>query len=457
MYTTSLFIFRRDLRLHDNTALQAALVQSKKVIPVFILDPVQIGKENSYRGMHALTYMVESLHALREDLRAHGSDLFIMIGAPQKVLAQLFSEFSIQAVYCNADYTPYSTVRDEHMQEVCAHHNVDFNTAHDALLMGDPAHLKTQQGNTYQIFTAFWRAASAQGIAAPQNYMFNHLYKGLAPAYARTNPADHIPSFIASIGMLVRGGESEALALVRNACKTQQHYEKTRDIPALNTSLLAAPLKFGPVSVRTAYQVLAQHLGAHHPLLRQLYWRDFFTYVAFHKPSVFGNPFHEKYYTLQWDNDPALWRLWVNGETGFPLVDAGMRQLRETGFMHNRVRMVTASFLIKDLHIDWRAGERYFAQQLTDYDPAVNNGNWQWVASTGCDAMPYIRVFNPWTQQKKFDPHAEYIKQWLPELRHYNAADIHALANGKGVLKGYPRPCVDHARESKITIARYRL
>lgn len=456
MYDCSLFIFRRDLRLKDNRALNAALEKSKSVIPIFILDPVQVGAENPYRGNHSLTYMVESLETLRAELRTYGSDLWIVAGAPEKALRRLFVDHSVQAVWCNADYTPYSGTRDAIIKEICVEHNVGFHQMHDALLVGDPASLRTQQDKPYQIFTAFWRAASARGIEGEYSESLKNLWTDFTPHYATINFLDHIPAFAPCAQLLIKGGEKHAHKLLLSACATQREYAKTHDIPSINTSLLAAPLKFGTVSIRTAYHTLTKYLGVDHPLVRQLYWRDFFTYVAYHKPPVFGHAYHEKYNNLEWDNDPELWRLWTQGETGFPLVDAGMRQLNETGFMHNRVRMVTASFLIKDLHIDWRAGERYFAQQLTDYDPAVNNGNWQWVASTGCDAMPYIRVFNPWLQQKKFDAQATYIKQWVPELRRHSATEIHGLAVGKSVLKGYPKSCVDHSRESKITIARYR-
>ena len=188
----------------------------------------------------------------------------------------------------------------------------------------------------------------------------------------------------------------------------------------------------------------------HIPLIKQLYWRDFFTQVAYHSPFVFGQPFHEKYSKLPWSNSEKAFTAWCTGTTGFPIVDAGMRELNATGFMHNRVRMIVASFLTKDLHIDWRKGERYFAQQLVDYDPAVNNGNWQWCASTGCDAQPYFRIFNPWLQQKKFDPQCIYIKKWVPELQKILPLTIHTwYKEDSPPIKNYPRPMVDHGVESK--------
>jgi deoxyribodipyrimidine photo-lyase len=217
-------------------------------------------------------------------------------------------------------------------------------------------------------------------------------------------------------------------------------------------------MKFGTLSVREFHQAVKSNFGPDHPLIRQLYWRDFFTHIASHFDRVFGQPFHSEYEFLSWDENPEFLLRWKEGMTGFPIVDAGMRQLNETGFMHNRARMVCASFLVKDLHIDWREGERYFATKLEDYDPCVNNGNWQWVASTGCDAAPYFRIFNPWLQQKKYDPDANYILQWIPELRDVPAAEIHGLFQSREKPAGnYPEPVVDHAAESRRALELYRL
>jgi len=228
-----------------------------------------------------------------------------------------------------------------------------------------------------------------------------------------------------------------------------QDYQQQRDYPALSAgSGLSAYLKFGCCSVREAYYAVIETLGSEHPLLRQLYWRDFFTHIGFHFPHVFGHAFHRKYDALAWQNNQDDFLRWTEGRTGFPIVDAGLRELNQTGGMHNRVRMIAASFLVKDLHISWRWGERYFAQHLIDYDPCVNNGNWQWAASTGCDAQPYFRIFNPWLQQKKFDVDCLYIKRWLPELRPFSATMIHQW-HKKQVTCDYPAPMLDHALRSR--------
>jgi deoxyribodipyrimidine photo-lyase len=255
----------------------------------------------------------------------------------------------------------------------------------------------------------------------------------------------------------VHGGAHNGQKILHRLKKCKD-YLKERDIPALEaTTNLSAYLKFGCVSPREAADAIKSHLGPHHPLIRQLYWRDFFYHIVAHNPSVFGHAYHKKYDHLWWSKSKADFGKWCEGKTGFPIVDAGMRQLNETGYMHNRVRMIVASFLTKDLHINWQWGEKYFAQQLVDYDPALNNGNWQWSASTGADAQPYFRIFNPWTQQKKFDPHCDYIKKWVPELAKVEPKIIHSwFKETSPVIKGYPRPMVDHEEERKIALKAYK-
>jgi len=254
----------------------------------------------------------------------------------------------------------------------------------------------------------------------------------------------------------VRGGTAQAKKIVRSIAHFK-NYTTTRDIPALSTTNLSAYLKFGCISIRQIYHAIEQTLGKHHPLIRQLYWRDFFTYLAYHSPFVFGHPYHKKYEKLPWSKNMSFFKAWCQGKTGFPIVDAGMRQLNTTGFMHNRVRMIVASFLVKDLHINWLWGEKYFAQQLIDYDPMINNGNWQWCASTGSDAQPYFRIFNPWIQQKKFDPQCIYIKRWIPELKDIEPKIIHNWFGSHNVeIKQYPRPLIDHKIESALAKKMYK-
>jgi deoxyribodipyrimidine photo-lyase len=226
-----------------------------------------------------------------------------------------------------------------------------------------------------------------------------------------------------------------------------KNYDDERNLPALKgTTLLGPHNKFGTVSIREVYHLVVESLGVNHTLIRELYWRDFFTHIAWHFPHVFGHAFHRHYDAINWSKDMKLFNAWSEGRTGYPIVDAGMRELVATGFMHNRVRMIVASFLVKDLHLNWRWGEAFFARHLTDYDPAVNNGSWQWAASTGCDAQPYFRIFNPWLQQKRFDAECVYIRRWVPELKNLSDKAIHELGNpDTGRPEKYPHPIVEHA------------
>ena len=248
-------------------------------------------------------------------------------------------------------------------------------------------------------------------------------------------------------------GRQGALQVLANLAPLET-YETDRNFPALpGTSHLSAHLKFGTCSVREAYQEIAENLGDQHPLLRQLYWRDFLTHVAQHRPRVFGHAFRELYDGIVWDQAGEKFQCWCEGKTGFPIIDAGMRELVNTGYMHNRVRMVVASFLVKNLHVDWRLGEAFFARYLTDYDACVNNGSWQWAASTGADAQPYFRVFNPWRQQLKFDVDGVYIKRWVPELAAWPAKAIHRLEKDS---TGYLAPIVDLRASAEEIKARFR-
>ena len=453
-YKKSAFIFRRDLRISDNRGLLHALQVSKEVVPCFIFDPVQIDGKNPYRSMNAIQFMLQSLHELDEQLKEKGSRLYIFYGNTHEIVKQLISSQNIDAIFVNRDYTPFSLKRDETLEKICIQNGCIFSSHHD-LLLHEPEEVLSGNGTPYSIFTAFYKRALLLQVKKPETKISNNFYSKPIAGSHRTQIFKKILAQY-NKNIWLKGGRSEGLRILRKI-NTLKDYAKTRNFPELPTSFLSAHLKFGTVSIRETYWKIAEILGLNHPLLRQLYWRDFFTHVAYHCPFVFGQPFHEKYKKLPWKNNKSDFEAWCTGTTGFPIVDAGMRQLNETGWMHNRVRMIVASFLVKDLHIDWRWGERYFAQKLVDYDPSVNNGNWQWNASTGCDAQPYFRIFNPWLQQIKFDKQCHYIKRWVLELKTIDPKIIHTWNNPKnGSIKNYPRPIVDHAKESEKSKHIYR-
>lgn len=447
----SIHIFRRDLRLHDNTALIAALAQSDEVIPVFIFDDRQLS--NPFKGNNSFQFMLKSLDELNAELRKKGSHIYFFRGFSEKVVEELLKELPVEAVFVNRDYTPFSLMRDENIAEVCVKNSVGFSSYSDALLT-EPEQVFKSDGKPYTIFTPFFKKAKEISVQTPvKNQSTNYFSKNILSSNA------NIPTDIQiekKCELLLKGGRHEGETLLLNL-ENLTNYEESRNIPSISgTSLLSAHHKFGTCSIRETYHRVADLYGKDHTLIRELYWRDFFSHIAFHFPDVFGKPFHLKYESMVWENNEEKFERWCDGTTGFPIVDAGMRELVYTGYMHNRVRMIVSSFLVKDLHIDWRWGERFFATHLTDYDPAVNNGNWQWAASTGCDAQPYFRIFNPWLQQQKFDPKCIYIKKWVPELVNFSEKEIHRMNSLKTSVPNYYLPMIDHSYESIVSKESYR-
>lgn len=440
-YQRSLFIFRRDLRLEDNTALNAALDQSCEVLVSFIFDPRQI-EPHPYRSAPALQFMLQALEDLQRRIAQHGGVLYRFKGRPEQFIGSLRQDFAIEAVFVNRDYTPFSRRRDADIRRCCEELGIAFHSYGDSLL-NEPEQLLKSDESPYQVFTAFHKCARQLPVALPQK-----LAEGQFVNSPIARSGEFIEPLIQNLENPLVGGSAEAAMLLDNVSAWQQ-YQNRRDFPALAaTSHLSAYLKFGCCSIRETYHRVLDTLGEDHSLLRQFYWRDFFTHIGFHYPHVFGHAYHPRLDAIPWENDENRFRAWADGMTGFPIVDAGLRELRQSGGMHNRVRMITASFLVKDLHIDWRWGERHFARHLLDYDPCLNNGNWQWAASTGCDAQPYFRIFNPWLQQQKFDADCVYIKHWVPELRPFPPSIIHHW-DKQFKDCDYPSPIVDHGLQTQ--------
>jgi len=449
-FKKTLFIFRRDLRLNDNTGLIKSLNQSKEVIPCFIFEDAQI-ESHPYLSVPGFRFMIDSLKDLDSQLRDYGSCLSLFRGVSFEIIKELIETQGIDCVCVNRDYTPFSLKRDEKTAEICRQRGVSFESCSD-LLLNDPEKTLKKDGKPYTVFTPYFRNAFRFQIEEPEQIpenRFSTILKnqdsGLEKIFSEIlEHSSPLPD--------IKGGRRSCLNIL-NKLRSFSEYETQRDFPYLDmTTGLSAHLKFGTCSVREIYHTIKNILGSElldtgYPLVRQLYWRDFFTHIAFFFPHIFGNPFHRKYDSIIWKNNAADFQAWCQGKTGFPIVDAGMRQLNETGFMHGRARMICASFLVKDLHVDWRWGEKYFASRLTDYDPAVNNGNWQWAASTGCDSQPYFRIFNPWIQQKKYDTECIYIKKWVPELKELPAKAIHGME--KRDISGYPGRITNHRTASE--------
>lgn len=448
VYNKGLFIFRRDLRIVDNSGLYNALDSCDTVIPAFIFDPRQVSDDNDYRSWNAIQFMIASLKELHDQLKDKGGRLYLFYGDPEKIIKKLIKDEKVDAVFCNRDYTPFSIKRDAELEKECIQHKVAFMQSDDSLLI-KPEEIETGSGGYYTVFTPFYKKAIEYTIEKPHSKRTMNLYSKAIASAETTSIYSKIFKSEENEEIHVHGGRREALKILKRIDDFKK-YKEERDFPSISTTGLSAHNKFGTVSIREVYYAVRDALGKKSVLLQQLFWRDFFTHVAYNAPYVFGNSFREKYDKVKWNKSKNDFQRWCEGKTGFPIVDAGMRQLNATGYMHNRARMIVGSFLTKDLLIDWRWGEKYFAQNLVDYDPCVNNGSWQWVASTGCDAQPYFRIFNPWTQQKKFDEDCEYIKTWVPELKKFDPKRIHTwFKAGKIEASEYPLPMVDHAEAAR--------
>jgi len=424
MNVSALFWFRRDLRLSDNAGLFHALQQHKQVQPVFIFDPYILRElpPNDAR----VEFIHQTLSTLHQELQKLGSSLKVIHATPEEAFHQLIEEFQPTAVYCNHDYEPYASQRDAAIRAQLAKKNIPLHTFKDQVIFEKNEVVK-DDGTPYTVFTPYskkWKAlVQTQHLASyPSETLLQHMAPSLYPFPA-----------LADLGFSPSGLSFPEAQTDANLIA---HYHETRDYPYVQgTSRLSIHLRFGTISIRTLSRFAREH---NEKFLNELIWREFYQYILWHFPQVVQAAFKPAYDLIQWRNQAADFEAWCQGRTGYPLVDAGMRELNATGWMHNRVRMVVASFLTKHLLIDWRWGEAYFAQKLLDFDLASNNGGWQWAAGCGVDAAPYFRVFNPTLQALKFDPENRYIRQWVPEFETLN----------------YPAPIVDHseARERCLKV-----
>lgn len=399
------FWFRRDLRLADNRGLAAALDSGLRVLPIFIFD-TEILDQLENKADRRVSYIQQALLHIQQQLRDYASDIMVYQDKPLAVFKELTKKYRLKAVYCNADYEPYAIKRDQEIADYLAGEAVAFSSHKDQVLFEKDEILKAD-GKPYTVYTPYsrrWKAKLEERDYQPQNGDWTRL-KEFAPQDAKSIPS------LEELGFLPTG--MEFAEPVINA-DTLSGYEELRNFPAQDaSSRLGIALRFGTISVRKCVTMALQYSGI---WLNQLIWREFFMQILYHFPQVQTQCFKPAYEGIQWRNNEAEFALWCAGKTGYPLVDAGMRELNEAGFMHNRVRMLVASFLTKHLLIDWRWGEAYFAEKLLDYELAANNGNWQWAAGCGCDAAPYFRIFNPSEQVRKFDPDLIYVKRWCPDF-----------------------------------------
>ncbi len=419
----NIFWFRRDLRLEDNTALFYALKSELPLLPIFIFDK-QILDKLEDKADARVQFIHDSLAEIQNTLVAQGASLQVLYSTPIEAFMSLIKTHGIANVYCNTDYEPYARERDEAIQVLLEKNNANFISYKDHVIF-EKDEVTKDDGKPYTVFTPYsrkWKAALKEDdlkLYETEKYYNNFLkHKGIK-----------IPSLVDM------GFEKTAQTFPSKSVEAElvKKYQVQRDIPSIvGTSHLGIHLRFGTISVR---RLAKYSRNLSETFLNELIWRDFYHTILWHFPHVGkGKAFKPAYDFIQWRDDEAAYEKWCNGQTGYPIVDAGMRELNTTGFMHNRVRMIVASFLCKHLLIDWRLGEAYFAKKLLDFDFAANNGGWQWAAGSGCDAAPYFRIFNPYLQTKKFDVDLKYIKKWVPEFEDFS----------------YPKPIVEH------TVARDR-
>jgi deoxyribodipyrimidine photo-lyase len=440
-----LFIFRRDFRIQDNTALEALHEYPEPIIPVFIFAPDQIDPtKNPYFSNNCVQFMCESLLDLEKNIEAKGGHMNFFHGDTIAILEKLLKspKYKITRIGVNQDYTPYSRTRDEKIEALCKKHGVEFLSREDICIQPIGS-VKTGSGTIYKKYTPYYNKAKELPIRKPVGRTTFNFAKfqispknssGLLTKFYKKNP-----------NLLHTGGRENAL---RQLAHLPTDYQKTRNIPSIPTTELSAYNKFGCISIRELMEKLDKDIS------RELYFRDFYYNIIYYYPYILGGAFEKKWDKIKWDKPaPKILTAFYEGLTGFPIIDAGIRQMRTTGFMHNRVRMLVASFFTKDLLYDWRIGERFFANNLYDYDPTQNNCGWQVVAGFGPSALDWFRVMNPWLQTEKFDPECVYIKKWVPELSIYSPKQI---INQEWNAKDYPRPIVNHEEAKKKMMAAYK-
>lgn len=424
----NIFWFRRDLRLEDNHALFCALQAGLPVKPIFIFDREILDKLDNPKDRRVL-FIHRTLVGIKQKLQAIGSDLWVFYGNPETVFRDLLTSGAVETVFSNKDYEPYAISRDNSIKTLCSGHGSDFLQFKDQVIFECEEVVK-DDGSPYTVYTPYsrrWKSQFKPEMLKP--FPSESLTANFLKAKSDPIPALH------EMGFEMTEFDFPASEADENIIKS---YEQQRDIPSVRgTTRMSVHLRFGTISVRNLTQTA---LKLSEKYLNELIWREFYMQILWHFPKVVNTSFKPKYDRIAWRNNPEDFEKWCNGQTGYPIVDAGMRELLATGFMHNRVRMIVASFLTKHLLIDWRWGEAWFARHLLDFELASNNGGWQWAAGSGVDAAPYFRVFNPYLQTMKFDPEGKYIKQWIPE---WNSLQ-------------YARPIIEHEVARKRCLEVYQ-
>jgi deoxyribodipyrimidine photo-lyase len=478
-YQSALFWFRRDLRTFDNAGLHAALTNANEVHCVFVFDR-EILDALIDKSDRRVEFIWDSVVELKQSLEAMGGTLYVLYDIARDAIPKLAKSLKVEAVFTNHDYEPQAVARDTNVRDALKKSGIDFETRKDHVVF-EKDEVLTQGGKFFSVFTPYKNAWLKRVDAdSLKSYPTEAQKKSLARKRERAGEGavvKEIPS-LEEMGfqrtnlkaLKFPTGTSGGETLFTNFEERMDRYDDTRNFPAIKApSYLSTHLRFGTVSIRglarAAYTRWREGSRGAEVWLSELIWRDFYAHILHHNPRVVGASFKPEYDNIRWNPSKELFAAWCEGRTGYPLVDAAMRQLNQTGYMHNRLRMVAASFLVKDLLIDWRWGEKYFAEKLNDFDLSANNGGWQWAASTACDAQPYFRIFNPISQSEKFDAEGVFIRKYVPEVAKLSNKDIHAPwltspieQRAREFMPGvdYPLPVIDHAKAREATLAEFK-
>jgi deoxyribodipyrimidine photo-lyase len=456
--------FRNDLRLRDNTALAEAASRASELVLLFVLDPALLGGPAA--GAPRVRFLLDCLRRLAADVERAGSRLVLRAGDPVREVPRLLDETRARLLTWNRDTTPFARRRDAAVHAAAARRGVEVRDLVDRVVFESSA-VQKRSGGGYAVYSPFaraWRARYEEEARAPRRA------PRLPPPLAGVPRGALLPS-PAQLGFggdrteVPPGGGDAARRRLRAFLEARlRHYARDRDRPGVDgTSRLSPYLRFGALSVRECFEA-AFAAGRAEPALRagarkwtdELVWREFCAALLEQHPGNLAHPYRREFERVRWIDDADEFAAWCEGRTGYPIVDAGMRQLAATGWMHNRVRMIAAGFLGKDLLVNWRRGERFFFRRLVDGDPASNDGGWQWAASTGSDPLPYFRILDPVAQGRRFDPDGAYVRRWIPELRDVPDAHLHAPWRAPAAKRDYPDPIVDHAERRRLALARYR-
>jgi deoxyribodipyrimidine photo-lyase len=464
--TSSIFIFRRDFRLDDNTTLLKACQDSDIVYPIFIVNSKQVTDKNKYKSNNSIQFMHESLKDLETQTKGRLNVFYANTTNDDiDIIAEIIKyDPSISKVYSNMDYTPYAKKRSADITKGLKkkyEESVQFIELEDYMLTSLESVL-TDAGSPYTKYTPYFNKASKIKVPEPVSFpskYFDKLKSLKKIKFICSEGSDVLTKYYTlNPDLNVNGGRNLGLKIIQNS-KQFVDYVKNRNDLTYKTTFLSGYIKFGCVSLREIYYGFKKNLPGSSAFFNELYWHDFYAQAIYYNPKVLeGHAMDERFDKIKWSGTTTMFEKWCRGETGFPVVDAAMKQINSTGFMHNRARMIVASLLVKTLLCDWRLGEKYFAQNLLDYDPCSNVGGWLWTAGGGFDSQPYFRIFNPWTQSEKFDKNAEYIKKWLPQLKDIPAKDLHTwnVSHVKYPDVKYTSPIVDYSANRVKALETYK-